>query len=210
MVTRRRLIRMLQVLAGVLLGLAAALWWSMSSRPGPEEASAPESHFLSAPLPVPSFTLTSHETRPVSSEDFPGKVLVVFFGYTSCPDVCPLTLTHLTQAFRLMKEEGERIQVLLVSVDPDRDTPERLRGYLRNFHPSFMGLTGTEEEIRSVADNFGAYFARTGEGESYTVDHTARSYVLDPEGRIALTFPISATPEEMARDLKHLLDRKEE
>lgn len=208
--TQRQIVRMLQVSVGVLLGLAAALWWVSASGAGPEEASPPESHFLPAPLPVPPFTLTSQEDRPVSSDDFPGKALVVFFGYTSCPDICPLILTHLTQAFRLMEEEGERVQVLLVTVDPDRDTPERLRRYLRNFHPSFLGLTGTEEEIRSVAGEFGAYFARVGEGENYTVDHTARSFVLDSEGRIALTFPISATPDEMARDLNQLLDRNRE
>jgi len=151
----------------------------------------------------------SHAGEEVSSSDFPNQILVVFFGYTSCPDVCPLTLSHLSQAFREMEEEGERIQLLLVTVDPARDTPERLRQYLERFHPSFLGLTGSEEDIREVADAFGAFFARNGEGDSYTVDHTARTFVIDPSGRISLTFPVTATPGEMARDLAILLEEVE-
>jgi len=98
------------------------------------------------------------------------------------------------------------MQVLLVTVDPGRDTPERLRAYLSNFHPSFVGLTGTEEEIRKVAEGFGAWFSKpVGEG-NYTVDHTARTFVVDRFGRIPLTFPVTATPEEMARDLVTLFE----
>jgi protein SCO1/2 len=147
----------------------------------------------------------SHKGEEVSSSDFSDKILVVFFGYTSCPDICPLTLSHLSQAFREMEEDGERIQLLLITVDPARDTPARLHQYLESFHPSFLGLTGTEEDIREVADAFGAFFARNGGGEAYTVDHTARTFVIDPSGRIPLTFPITATPREMARDLALLL-----
>ena len=206
-VNQRRLIRLLQVATGVLLGLAAIFFWLARGhgRPGPEAA---ESYFLPEAIPAPSFALTAQDGRRVSSDDFPNRILVVFFGYTYCPDVCPLTLTHLTRAFRLLEEEGDRIQVLLVSVDPERDTPERLEGYLDNFHPSFLGLTGTEEEIREVADAFGAYFARVGEGDDYTVDHTARSFVVSPARKIILTFPVTATPQEMARDLQALLIRE--
>ena len=148
----------------------------------------------------------SHEGEEVSSSDFPGKILVVFFGYTSCPDVCPLTLSHLSRAFGKMGEEGERVQLLLITVDPARDTPARLHQYLEAFHPSFLGLTGSEEDIREVADAFGAFFARNGEGDSYTVDHTARTFVIDPSGRIPLTFPVTATAGEMARDLAIILE----
>ena len=175
---------------------------------GPESpvVRAEESYFLPAPLPAPDFTLLSQNERQLSSREFPGKILIVFFGYTSCPDVCPLTLTNLTKAFQEMGEDGERIQVLLITVDPRRDTPERLKRYVENFHPSFLGLTGTEEEIRTVADGFGAYFsAPSGEG-SHTVDHTARTFVVDRFGRIPLTFPVTATPEEMARDLTILIE----
>ncbi len=199
-----RLARFFQVLSGVLLGLAVVIWILQPG--GTREDTAPASYFLPEPLQAPSFTLISHLGEPISSSDFRTQVLAVFFGYTSCPDVCPLTLSHLSQAFQEMEEGGNRVQVLFISVDPGRDTPERLSQYLGAFHPSFLGLTGSEDDIRPVADAFGVFFARNGEGAEYTVDHTARTFVLDPSGRIVLTFPITATPQEMARDLALLLE----
>ena len=104
-----------------------------------------------------------------------------------------------------MGKEANRVQVLFITVDPPRDTPERLRAYLSNFHASFIGLTGPIEDVRGAADGFGAYFSPPrGEG-NYTVDHTARTFVVDPSGQIPLTFPITATPEEVARDLTTLV-----
>jgi len=167
---------------------------------------APAQYFLSEPLHAPTFSLISHRGEQVSSSDFRDKILAVFFGYTSCPDVCPLTLSHLSQAFREMEEDGDRVQVLFISVDPDRDTQERLSQYLEAFHPSFLGLTGSEEDIRTVADAFGVFFARSGKGDEYTVDHTARTFVIDPSGKISLTFPVTATSQEMARDFALLLE----
>ncbi len=200
-------IRVIQLLLGVAVGLAIAVVWlglQTSRTPSPPAAGGSD-YFLSQPIPAPTFALTSQDGEKVSSADFPGKALVVFFGYTSCPDVCPLTLSKLGRAFQEMDEDGSRIQVLLITVDPPRDTPERLRRYLSNFNPSFLGLTGTREEIRQVADGFGAYFSDPrGEG-NYTVDHTARTFVMDPSGRIVLTFPVTATAEEMARDLTKIL-----
>lgn len=203
--SRHSIIRALQVATGVLLGLAGVLWWLGAPFGRAGEPGGPQGNYLPSPIPAPDFVLTSQNGERVSSGDFPGKALVVFFGYTSCPDVCPLTLSHLSRAFGLMDENGERIQVLFISVDPERDTPARIGTYLANFHPSFVGLTGTEDEIRSVASAFGVYFSRVGEGEGYTVDHTARSFVIDKSGEIVLTFPVSSTPEEMATDLTRLL-----
>jgi protein SCO1/2 len=202
-VKRHFLARPFQLLTGVILGLAVVFW---ILRPGTNETEVDSGqYFLSDPLPAPIFTLTSHRGEPVSSTDFPDRLLAVFFGYTFCPDVCPLTLSHLSLAFQELGEEATRIQLLFISVDPGRDTPERLGQYLAAFNASFVGLTGTEEEIREVANAFGVFFARSGEGEDYTVDHTARTFVIDPAGRIPLTFPVTATPEEMARDFTLLL-----
>jgi protein SCO1/2 len=142
----------------------------------------------------------------VGPQDFPDKVSLVFFGYTSCPDVCPLTLSNVTRAFQEMEEDGSRIQFFLITVDPNRDTPERLQQYLEAFHPSFLGLLGTEEETREVATAFGAFFARTGDGPNYTVDHSARTFVVDRNAQIPLTFPVTATSHEIARDLTTLLE----
>jgi len=204
-------IRVIQLLLGAAVGLAiVAVWvgWGTSRTPFPPSVEGPD-YLLAQPIPAPDFALTSQDGGRVSSADFPGKTLVVFFGYTSCPDVCPLTLSKLGRAFQEMGEDGSRIQVLLITVDPPRDTPERLRRYLSNFNPSFLGLTGSREEIRQVADGFGAYFSDPrGEG-NYTVDHTARTFVIDPSGRIVLTFPVTATSDEMARDLTKLLEGDE-
>jgi protein SCO1/2 len=197
--------RSFQVLTGVLLGSALALW--LWGRPQSWGGGPPESeYFLASPLPAPDFALLAHTGARVSSQDFPGKTLVVFFGYTSCPDVCPLTLSKLARAFEEVGERANQLQVLLISVDPQRDTAERLELYLANFHPSFLGLTGPEAEVREVANGFGAFFARKGAREGdYTVDHTARTFVVGPAGSIPLTFPLTASAEEIARDLTRLL-----
>jgi len=204
--TPRPILRLFQILLGITLGLVAAFFWARGRGPSPPEVGAGGGYFLPSPLPAPEFTLTSQHGVRVSSADFPGKILIVFFGYTSCPDVCPLTLSNLSRAYQEMNEGGERMQVLFITVDPARDTPERMKAYLSNYHPSFVGLTGTEEEIRTVADGFGAWFSNPGKGENYTVDHTARTFVVDRFGRIPLTFPITATPGEMARDLTTLIE----
>ena len=197
--------RAFRILTGVLLGLAVILWVFRSGPPPTAQDDA--GYFLTDPIPAPPFSLLAHTGERISRDQIDTDLVMVFFGYTSCPDVCPLTLSHLTQALQEMGSEGEdRVQVLLITVDPQRDTPERLQKYLGAFHPSFLGLTGSEEEIREVADAFGAFFARSGEGPDYTVDHTARTFVLDSSGHIPLTFPVTATAGEISRDLSLLLD----
>lgn len=199
----RLLVRAFQALTGVLLGLAMIVWLLRPSGGGPSVN--PDSYFLPDPIPLPAFQLLSHGGNVVRSTDFGDRILAVFFGYTSCPDVCPLTLSHLSRVMAKLGEKGDNLQVLFITVDPQRDTPERMRQYLGAFHPSFLGLTGTEAEIRSVADAFGADFMRNGEGDSYTMDHTARTFILTPSGTMPLSFPLSATPDEMARDLSRLM-----
>jgi protein SCO1/2 len=163
-------------------------------------------YFLPQSLPAPVFSLQSHAGTPVSSNEFPGKILAVFFGYTSCPDICPLTLSHLSQALVELGENAGRVQVLFVTVDPERDTASRMKEYLAAFGPSFLGLRGEEAEIRVVVDGFGAYFRKNNEEGNYTVDHTARVFIVDGSARIPLTFPLEASPLEMARDLTLLLE----
>jgi protein SCO1/2 len=203
-VTSRVLLRLFKILTGVLLGLALVLLlFRLGVSP---DAGNDHGNFLPDPIPAPSFTLLSHTGERVASTEFVGKHLIVFFGYTYCPDVCPLTLSNLSRALADMGGDAGRFQVILVSVDPARDTPERLGEYLSHFNPAFLGLTGSEEEIRTVASGFGAYFARAGGGDQYTVDHTARVFVVSPSGKIPLTFPVTATPQEMARELAFLLE----
>ncbi len=195
--------RAFRAVSGVLVVVGIS-YWILRPDPGGDQDRL-QGFFLPDPQPAPTFALTSQDGREVTSTDFPGKILVVFFGYTFCPDVCPLTLSNLSKAVAQMGAHSDRVQVLFISVDPERDTPPRLAGYLRAFDPRFVGLTGTEAKIRDVANSFGVYYAKHGTGDQYTIDHTARTYVIDRNGMIPLTFPVSAAPEEMVLALNRLL-----
>jgi protein SCO1/2 len=164
--------------------------------------------FLEPSLPAADFTLTS-AAGPVRLADLHGKVVVLFFGYTFCPDVCPTTMVRLGQAMELLGKDADRVQVVMITVDPARDTPERLAEYARAFHPSFIGLSGTQEEIDAVASAYGIYHAKA-EGSAatgYLVDHTATTTVLDRRGGVRLLWPFDVPAEGLASDLKVLLRR---
>ncbi|HSR41521.1 MAG TPA: SCO family protein [Longimicrobiales bacterium] len=194
--------RLFQIVTGVLAGLAlvagaALLGWPS---PGPGD---PDPHTLSTPFPAPELRLTDHAGAPFVLEP-EGRVSVVFFGFTHCPDVCPLTLANLARAVESLGGRASVVQVAFVTVDPARDTPERMAGYVGSFHPGFVGLTGSEEEIAAAAAAWGVYRSVPEGREDYTVDHTARSFVLDHRGRVAATFPSDADAESMARTLRRL------
>lgn len=162
---------------------------------------------LDSPVPASDVTLTSHTGEPVSLSDFRGGLTALYFGYTFCPDVCPTTLSTLNQALELMGDKADEVQVVMISVDPERDSPEVLASYLSNFNPDFVGLTGTPEQIASAATPFGVFFEKH-EGSAatgYLVDHTASVMVLDREGRLRLVLPFETPAEEIAADLKQLL-----
>ena len=152
--------------------------------------------------------LTDHNGQPRTLADFKGKVTVVFFGFTQCPDVCPSTMAELAQVKTALGKDGERVQGVFVSVDPERDTPEILKAYMAGFDPSFVALRGTPEQTAAVAKEFKVYYAKVpGKTEgSYTVDHTAGSYVFDAQGRVRLFQRYGTGAEDLAADLKALLD----
>ena len=152
--------------------------------------------------------LTDHNGQPRTLADFKGKVTVVFFGFTQCPDVCPSTMAELAQVKKTLGKDGERVQGVFVSVDPERDTPEILKAYMAGFDPSFVALRGTPEQTAAVAKEFKVYYAKVpGKTEgSYTVDHTAGSYVFDAQGRVRLFQRYGTGAEDLAADLKALLD----
>lgn len=152
--------------------------------------------------------LTDHHGRAVTLESFRGKVVVLFFGYTHCPDVCPTTLSDMAEAFKLMPDgAADKVQVLFVSVDPERDTQEILKVYVPYFHPSFLGLLGSSEEVAQVAKEFRIVYRKHVEpgATDYLVDHSAGSYVLDTHGRPRLYLPFGHTPQDIANDLLILL-----
>jgi protein SCO1/2 len=152
--------------------------------------------------------LHDHNGRAVTLDTFRGKLVVLFFGYTHCPDVCPTTLSDLAEAFKLMpKGLPDKVQVLFVSVDPERDTPEVLKTYVPYFHPSFLGLHGTPEQVAQAAREFRIVYRKHVEpgAEGYLVDHSAGSYVLDSRGRLRLYLPYGHAPQDIANDLMNLL-----
>jgi protein SCO1/2 len=152
-------------------------------------------------------TLTAPDGKPRSISDYKGKLVVVFFGYTQCPDVCPTTLTHMLEVKQLLGKDGDKLQVIFVSVDPERDTPELLKNYVNAFDPSWIGLRGDAEQTAAAAKEFKVFYRKAAgrTPESYTVDHTAASYVFDPEGRIRLYVRHNSPPAEIAADLRQLL-----
>jgi protein SCO1/2 len=140
--------------------------------------------------------------------DFKGKVTLVFFGYTQCPDVCPTTLAELAAVKRDLGKDGERVQGVFVSVDPQRDTPQILKAYMASFDPGFVALRGTPEQVQEAARQFKVFFAQVpGRSEgSYSVDHTAGTYVFDAQGRVRLFVRYGSGAEALRHDLKLLLD----
>jgi protein SCO1/2 len=139
--------------------------------------------------------------------DFKGKAVVLFFGYTQCPDVCPSTLQELTQARQLLGDLGARVQGLFVTIDPQRDTAEVLREYMQSFDPSYVALIPTPQQLIETAKQFRVYYKKA-DGKtptSYTMDHTAASFVYDPQGRIRLYTRYGLGPQALADDLRQLL-----
>jgi protein SCO1/2 len=141
------------------------------------------------------------------AKDFRGKLVVMFFGYTQCPDVCPTTLSDLAEAKKLMGPNGAKVQGLFVTVDPERDTPQVLKGYMANFDPTFLALRGTPEQLAAVAKDFKVYYKRV-DGKtptSYTMDHSAANFVYDTQGHLRLYSRYDAGPQALASDLQLLL-----
>ena len=155
------------------------------------------------------FSLTDQNGKTRTLADFRGKVVVVFFGYTRCPDVCPTTLADLKVAREQLGDEGKRVQVLFVTVDPERDTPQLLASYVPAFDPSFLGLYGDAAATARVAKEFKVFFQKVPgkTPDSYSVDHTSASYVFDPQGRLRLLVRPGNVPNLVA-DLKTLLAAK--
>lgn len=153
------------------------------------------------------FRLTDHNGKSRTLADFRGKVVVMFFGYTHCPDVCPTTLSEMGRVMQILGRDAERLQVLFVTLDPARDTPELLSKYVPSFNPTFLGLYGDGAATEKVAKDFKIFYriAVGKTAESYTVDHTAASLVFDPQGRLRLFINYGLGADQIAPDIKKLL-----
>ena len=156
------------------------------------------------------FNLIDHNGRRRSMLDFRGKAVALFFGYTHCPDVCPTTMGELAQTLKLLGKDADKVQVLFVTLDPKRDTPAVLAQYVPSFHPSFLGLTGTDAEIAATAKSFKAFYQQQASTSKmgYTLDHSSNIFVFDPQGRLRLTYGYGRGALPMVHDINQLLAGK--
>lgn len=197
---------------------ALLLWLGLSACAKPPPAAFLATDISGAEFGRSLAGLKDHRGKPGALADFQGKAVLVFFGYTACPDVCPTTLARLAEVMKKLGGEAERVQVILVTVDPERDKPDRLAAYVGAFNPTFIGLAGDMPATEAVAREFKVFFSRSKAGastghahhheaaaDSYTVDHSSGSYVFDPAGRIRLYVKDDAPVDAIASDLKRLL-----
>jgi protein SCO1/2 len=188
-------------LAALLLGMGLALA-ACESKPAFHNTDVTGAEFAG------DFALTGHDGKPRTLADFRGKVVVIFFGYTQCPDVCPSTMTELAEVMKQLGPDADRVQVLFVTVDPERDTQELLSHYVPAFDKRFLGLYGDAAATERTAKTFKVFYQKVpGQTpDSYTVDHSAGSYVYDATGKLRLFVKHGTGPEPIARDLRRLLN----
>lgn len=153
------------------------------------------------------FRLTDHNGQARTLADFRGKAVAIFFGYIHCPDVCPTTLSDFAQALRQLGPDAERVQVIFVTVDPQRDTPELLKQFVPAFNPAFLGMFTDAEALKRLAKEYKVIYQKTSvkAADDYLIDHSAGTYVYDPQGRLRLLMPYGSSPDAIAKDLKTLL-----
>jgi protein SCO1 len=193
--------RVLLLLAAFMAGLAVCLggilWLTKGFTPGA---------IVQAAAVGGPFQLTDQDGRAISDENFRGKPFLVFFGFTHCPDVCPTALFEVSEIMRRLGPDADRTAALFVSVDPERDTPEKLKDYLSNFDPHLRAATGTPETVAAIAKAYRVYYKKIPTtGDDYTMDHTAIVYLMDKNGRFVAPFNLKRTPEAAAEDLRRYL-----
>jgi protein SCO1/2 len=156
---------------------------------------------------APRLELQASDGTTIKMTDFEGQVVVVYFGYTSCPDVCPATLSKLADAVDILGEKADDVQIMMVSVDPARDTPDLLADYVEHFHPNFLGVTGDEATVNRIATLYGVFYQKSDgtEATGYTIDHTSTVILVDREGYLKLVLPFEGTAEQIAADIDYFL-----
>lgn len=204
----------------LLGGLWAAAWMGRAPGEGVADAFLRRiGSFVGADMPAPSaggvqlpqgmalggpFTLVDQTGRTVTQADFAGRTLLVYFGFTYCPDVCPTELGTIAAAIDLMEEQGEQVTPVLVTIDPERDTPEALADYVTRFHPRMQGLTGTPEQVAAAARAFRVFYAKVERPEmnGYLMDHSSFIYLVGPDGLVRTLFRPESTPEAIAQSVR--------
>jgi protein SCO1/2 len=188
----------------LILAVTAGLLWhfgDVRSEKGVVSVPTGETVTIGGP-----FSLVDQNGIRRTEKDFSGKYMLVFFGYTFCPDVCPTTLSVMSAALDKVGPDAARIVPVFISVDPKRDTPEKLKAYLASFGPNFVGLTGADEEVAAAAKAYRVYYqAHTEEGDNYAVDHSGIVYLMSPTGQFLANYTLETSPDAMSADLKKRL-----
>ncbi|MEK9503770.1 SCO family protein [Gaopeijia maritima] len=215
---------MLRLTLGVVTGLLATLVYFGARGTGPDATGDPADYdpFLAEPLPAPPLDLTDSEGAPVTLERLRGRVAALFFGYTQCPDVCPITLAQLSRIQEELDPEGERLQIVFVSLDPVRDTAEVLERFTQSFHPGVIAATGEVESLRAQVLEYGigfVYRPRAGGaadsvapspggrlGDDYLVDHTARTFLIDEQGMLVAQVLPETSSDVLKRAIERVID----
>ncbi|APW45909.1 SCO family protein [Rhodoferax antarcticus] len=193
-----------QVLAGTALALLVALAGGCSRSDEPVVGQFKGLDITGVPYGK-DFKLTDHNNQERTLADFKGKVVMLYFGFVQCPDVCPTALTRAVETKQLLGADGERLQVIFVTVDPERDTAPILKAYMDAFDPSFLALSTDAQHTRETADSFKAYYKKVPTGSSYTMDHSALSYLFDPSGNLRVAMRHEQTAKDYAHDIALLL-----
>lgn len=195
---RRAFILGIAVLAGIGIVYATMTY----ARPYAYQGS-----LIDPPVLAPNFTLVDQHGQSFRLDEQKGNVVLIFFGYTHCPDVCPVTLTDFKEIKAQLDNQSKDVIFLFITADPQRDTPEQLEDYLENFDSEFIGLTEEQNLLEQVWQDYGVYQAKveSGDSENYLVDHSARTYVIDKMGNLRLTYLFGTSSEVIAEDVIHLL-----
>lgn len=193
-----------------VLATASVAALSLAALPAPALAAAPRLSGIdiTGSSLGPDISLSYTNGKPASIKDFQGKLVLLFFGFTQCPDVCPTALSRAVEIKRLLGADGQRLQVLFATVDPERDTAPLLDAYMKAFDPGFIAVRGDKAQTARMAKDFKIYYSKVPSGSSYTMDHTAITYVFDEKGAIRLALRHEQTAEQCAADLRTLLQTK--
>lgn len=190
----------LGVVSGLALTLAAGYWIFQINY-------TYQGVLIDPPVPAPDFTLQDQTGASFRLQDQRGKIVLIFFGYTNCPDVCPVTLSQYRRIKAGLGGQADRVSFVFITVDPERDTPEKIKSYMANFDPAFHGLTGDSGALQSVWKDYGVYVEKQelGSAAGYLVDHSARIYLIDAQGNWRLNYPYGMEASQILRDVQHLL-----
>lgn len=205
--------RWLRIITLLVVGVVALTGCgTVASRSGSQPPSSNEPRtVINPPKQLSDFEMPSNTGEPVALSDFRGKPVLLFFGYTQCPDFCPATLGDFKQVKQQLGDQGDDVAYVFVSVDGERDTPEVIDRYVRNFDPSFVGLQGTSETLQPIAKEFGLYAEKNTETETaagYLINHTVATYLIDQQGQLRTVYPSEATAETFTPDVKALLNEQ--